>query len=556
MAQSQNTAKQLTSQLWSMANDLRGKMSADEFRDYILGFIFYRYLSQKQEEYLNESGIMDRKEGESINVAYARNVAADGIEDWRTAISRRLGYAIDPEYTWASLMEQLHNQTLKPEFFQSMLDRFKYNAELAAREGNSESERDFREVFSDMNLSDSSLGNSTSARAKSLANIAEKIDSIEFVDEAGHDILGDVYEYLISEFASNSGKKAGEFYTPHEVSRVLAKLVTYKDPQAPDAGKGVLWDTSRDFSLYDPTMGSGSLLLTVQQELPERTSPAQTRFYGQELNRTTYNLARMNLMMHGVEYRAMRLRNADTLESDWPNGTDANGVDHPLFFDAVVANPPYSQHWDNEVSKMKDPRFKDYGKLAPKSKADFAFVEHCVYHLKDTGRMAIVLPHGVLFRGAAEGMIRKALIEKNYLDAVIGLPANLFYSTSIPTVVLVFRKNRSNNDILFIDASKDFEKGKNQNHLREEDIDKIISTYAAHEDVEKYAHVATREEIVENEYNLNIPRYVDTFEEEEPIDIDQVNKELAEVDAQIADLQAKFDAMVADLVPTDKQTGE
>lgn len=553
MSDVQNEARQLTSQLWAMANDLRGKMSADEFRDYILGFIFYRYLSDKQENYIANADLLDMKDGESINDAYKRQAPVEGIEEWREDIAHDLGYAIDPEFTWTSMMQDIEDQTIRPDYFQNMFDSFKRNAELAAVKNNSKSEKDFRDVFSDINLADSSLGNSTAARAKSLANIAQKINTVDFMDEQGHDLLGDVYEYLISEFASDSGKKAGEFYTPHEVSRVLARLVTFKDPAESANMDNPLWNSARNFSLYDPTMGSGSLLLTVQKELPERTEFASTMFYGQELNRTTYNLARMNLMMHGVGFERMNLRNADTLESDWPDGADANGIDHPLFFDAVVANPPYSQHWDNAESKMKDPRFKDYGKLAPKSKADFAFVEHCIYHLKDTGRMAIILPHGVLFRGAAEGTIRKAMIDKNYLDAVIGMPANLFYNTSIPTVVLVFLKNRTRDDIFFIDASNDFEKGKNQNHLRDEDIDKIVDTYAARKDVDKYAHVATLDEIKENEYNLNIPRYVDTFEEEEPIDIDEVNRQLAETDKEIAELQAKFDAMVKELVPTDKE---
>lgn len=546
----QNTAKQLTSQLWAMANDLRGKMSADEFRDYILGFIFYRYLSERQEMYLEDlrnQNVIETQEGETLNDAYARQTQSDGIEAWREDISQSLGYVIDPEYTWASLIARIRDQSLRPDYFQAMFDSFRQNAEL-----NATAEKDFREVFSDINLADSSLGNSTAARAKSLSNLAEKVDSIDFKDESGHDILGDVYEYLIAQFASNSGKKAGEFYTPHEVSRVLAKLVTYADPTS--EGAEVILDVNKDFSVYDPTCGSGSLLLTVQKELPGSEREGRVRFHGQELNRTTYNLARMNLMMHGVDYKYMKLRNADTLEQDWPDGVDENGIDHPRAFDAVVANPPYSQHWDNTETKLKDPRFKDFGKLAPKSKADFAFVEHCVYHLKDSGRMAIVLPHGVLFRGAAEGVIRKALIEKNYLDAVIGLPANLFYSTSIPTVVLVFRKDRKTRDILFIDASQHFEKGKNQNHLRDEDIDLIFETYINRKDVDKYAHVASPDEIKENEYNLNIPRYVDTFEEEEPIDIDEVNRQLAEVDAEIARLQAQFDAMVADLVPTEGDT--
>jgi type I restriction enzyme M protein len=362
---------------------------------------------------------------------------------------------------------------------------------------------------------------------------------------------------LISQFAGNSGKKAGEFYTPHEVSKILAQLVT---SQAHNVRVSEVSEedspSDKVFSVYDPTMGSGSLLLTVQRAVNNTLADKTVSFYGQELNRTTYNLARMNLMMHGVPQDRINLRNADTLESDWPNGEDANGIDHPLFFDAVVANPPYSQHWDNNDLKLKDPRFKDFGKLAPKSKADFAFVLHGLYHLKAEGTMAIVLPHGVLFRGAAEGIIRKALLEKNYLDAVIGLPANLFFSTSIPTIVLVFRKNKASRDVMFIDASSGFEKGKNQNTLRNEDIDKIISTFVTRQNIDKYAHLATMDEIVENEYNLNIPRYVDTFEEEEPIDIDDVNRQIAEVDKEIADLQAKFDAMVAELVETDSAEGD
>ncbi|KFI69365.1 type I restriction-modification system subunit M [Bifidobacterium magnum] len=531
-----DSAQQLTSQLWSMANDLRGKMNASEFQNYILGFIFYRYLSENQERYMERMDLLDRQGDESLNDAYVREASDPNvINDWREGLSDALGYAIDPQYTWESMMNRIRAQQIRPDDFQEMLERFNANTRL-----NTNAREDFSEVFSDINLADSSLGGSTNERAKSLATLMDKINSVEFIDANGHDVLGDVYEYLIAQFASNSGKKAGEFYTPHEVSQVLAKLVTLgRDKE----------DFRNGFKVYDPTMGSGSLLLTVASELPEYKK--RVHFYGQELNRTTYNLARMNLMMHNVDYSHMNLRNADTLENDWPDGVDANGVDHPLFFDAVVANPPYSQHWDNAASKMKDPRFKDYGKLAPKSKADFAFVEHSLYHLNDTGRMAIVLPHGVLFRGAAEGTIRKAIIEKNYLDAVIGLPANLFYSTSIPTVVLVFSKNKDNTNVLFIDASNDFEKDKNQNKLRPEDIQKIIDTYVARKDVDKYAHVATLDEIKENDYNLNIPRYVDTFEEEEPIDIDEVNRQLAEVDKEIAQLQAEFDAMVADLVPTD-----
>lgn len=552
----QNDARELTSKLWAMANDLRGKMDASEYRDYILGFIFYRYLSKRQERYLANSGLLEFTDTENssnpqdVNNAFARQVALDGLEDWREDLALQNGYAIDPEYTWTTIINKVQTQTIRPDDYQNLFSQFKANALL-----NTNATEDFKDVFDNINLMDSSLGNSVSARAKALSQLVERIDSIDFHDESGHDILGDVYEYLIAEFAGASGKKAGEFYTPHEVSRVLAKLVTYVSTDSSEEAKEVIEHASRPFMVYDPTMGSGSLLLTVQHELKSETDnpdTARVHFFGQEINRTTYNLARMNLMMHDVKYQYMDLRCADTLESDWPNGMDENGIDHPEFFDAVVANPPYSLKWDNAESKLKDPRFKDYGKLAPKSKADYAFVEHGIYHLKPSGRMAIVLPHGVLFRGAAEGTIRKAIIDKNYLDAVIGLPSNLFYSTGIPTVILVFRKDRKTNDVLFIDASQHFEKDKKQNRLREKDIDLILETYKNRQDIDKLAHVATLEEIKDNDYNLNIPRYVDTFEEEEPIDLDDVNRQLAEVNEEIARLEKELEAMLAELVPTDQ----
>ena len=300
------------------------------------------------------------------------------------------------------------------------------------------------------------------------------------------------------------------------------------------------------FSVYDPTCGSGSLLLTVQDEIPGGSNAGAVKFYGQELNTTTYNLARMNLMMHGVSYQNMNLSNADTLECDWPDGLDAKGIDRPrCSFDAVVANPPYSAHWDNCESKLKDQRFKDYGgKLAPKTKADYAFVLHGLYHLSEEGTMAIVLPHGVLFRGAAVGVIRKNLIEHrcgNRIYAVIGLPSNLFYGTGIPTIVMVLKKKRSTKDILFIDASNDFEKGKNQNKLSAENIDRIISAYRERKDIDKYAHLASIEEIRQNEYNLNIPRYVDTTEEEEEIDIDEVRNLLAQDRKEIEELEKQIE---------------
>ncbi len=538
MMSTTDKARDITSQLWSMANELRGNMDASEFRNYILGFMFYRYLSEHQEEYLKSEDILTLADGQTVNDVYRSEATGENLQDYLEDIAGSLGYAISPENTWATIVDKVHNDKIAPSDFQEMFDNFNKNAAINAR-----AENDFREIFADVNLGNSRLGNSTTARAKALSGIVELVDRFDYNDETGHDILGDVYEYLIAQFAGNSGKKAGEFYTPHQISKVLAKLVTLNAP-----------DNNEPFSVYDATMGSGSLLLTVKNELPNGDKPGRVQFHGQELNTTTYNLARMNLMMHGIDYQNMTLKNADTLEEDWPDGTDAQGVDHPRIFDAVVMNPPYSIKWDNNAKKLKDPRFKVYGALAPASKADFSFVLHGIYHLNENGTMAIILPHGVLFRGAKEGKIRQAIIEKNQLDAVIGLPAGLFYSTGIPTTVLVFKKNRKNRDVFFIDASKHFEKGKKQNVLREEDIDKIIEAYKNRKDIDKYAHLATLDEIKENDFNLNIPRYVDTFEEEPPIDLAQVKADLVDIDAEIARLEKEFAAMEAELVVTDKGT--
>ncbi|MCI1581085.1 MAG: type I restriction-modification system subunit M [Clostridium beijerinckii] len=516
-----NNIQSITNKLWAMANELRGTMDASEYKNYILAFMFYRYLSEHQEEYLLNNNVIDVIDGESINEAYNSQVNEAELEDYLQDISASLGYAIAPKYTWQSLIHKINNSQVIPSDYQTIFDSFNKNAEL-----NKEAVKDFRGVFNDINLGDSRLGNSTNERAKSLNNIVKLVDSIEYKGNDGKDILGEIYEYLIGQFAASAGKKGGEFYTPHQVSKVLAKVVTEGVEKSDEL-----------FTVYDPTMGSGSLLLTVGQELPKGTP---MKYYGQELNTTTYNLARMNLMMHGVSYNNMVLNNADTLESDWPDGPDPKGIDHPRSFDAVVANPPYSAKWDNDETKLKDPRFGEYGKLAPASKADYAFILHSIYHLNKIGTMAIVLPHGVLFRGAAEGKIRETLIGKNYLDAIIGLPANLFYGTGIPTVILVLKKSRENKDILFIDASNDFEKNKNQNNLRDEDIDKIIKTYKERKDVEKYAHLASIEEIRENDFNLNIPRYVDTFEEEEPIDLEEINKLLEQDNKEIAELEAEI----------------
>lgn len=502
--------------------------------NYILGFMFYRYLSEHQEAHLLKDELVEPEDGQSVNDAYMEKASGDDLNDYLEAIADSLGYAIAPQYTWATIVDKVHNNKIAPSDYQDMLDSFNHNLNL-----NQHAKVDFTGVFDDMNLSNSRLGNSTAARAKALTSIIDLVDNVDYKDENGKDILGDIYMYLIAEFASNAGKKAGEFFTPHQVSEVLARLVTL------DLDNSIEHPT-----VYDFACGSGSLLLTVADQIPDKT----VRYHGQELNTSTYNLARMNLMMHNVRYENMDLRNGDTLEADWPDGVDAQGIDHPRSFDMVVANPPYSAHWDNNDKKLKDPRFKEYGALAPKTKADYAFLLHGLYHLKTTGTMAIVLPHGVLFRGAKEAKIRKALLEKNQIDAVIGLPANLFYSTGIPTIVMVLKKNKQTKDVLFIDASKYFEKGKNQNLLRQSNIDKIINTYKDRKDVDKYAHVADMDEIKENDYNLNIPRYVDTFEPEPPVDLGKLTQEMKETQAEIDKNESELVNMMKDLRSYDEKT--
>ena len=492
----------LETKLWAVADELRGNMDANEFKNYILGFIFYRYLSEKQEAYLNKELTEDK-------ITFQEAFKDDDLkEDLKEVSVEELGYFIEPQYLFNNIVEKCKIN----EFIINDLGKA-FNQITNSSQGTN-SEDDFEGLFDDVVLDSAKLGNKEKDRNKKISDIILHLNDIDFeLDNDEVDILGDAYEYLISQFASDAGKKAGEFYTPQEVSKILAKIVTlHKD---------------KIKNVYDPTCGSGSLLLRISKEA------RVANFYGQELNTTTFNLARMNMILHGVKYGDFDIRQGDSLED--PQHKD-------MQFDAIVANPPFSAKWSADKSFMDDSRFSAYGKLAPKSKADYAFVQHMIYHLNESGTMGIVLPHGVLFRGAAEGKIREYLVgEKNYLDAVIGLPANLFYGTSIPTCILIFKKCREDDqDILFIDASKDFEKVKNQNKLRTEDIEKIINTYDKREEIEKYSHKATLEEIKENDFNLNIPRYVDTFEEEEPIDLDEVcdeleriSKEMDEVDAEI-----------------------
>jgi type I restriction enzyme M protein len=506
---SEEQKKQLEQQLWNIANTLRGKMDADEFRDYILGFIFFKYLSEKQYIYANE-----QLEGESVT-DYMKIKNEEDIAAIRDLSLETLGYFLRPEELFSSIAKKGNaDKEEESNFILEDLGRILNSIEQSTM--GTESEEDFNKLFEDLDLNSTKLGRTVDARNELIAKVLFHLDKIDFqLDEIEADVLGDAYEYLISQFASGAGKKAGEFYTPQQVSKILAKIVS--------AGKTKLK------SVYDPTCGSGSLLLRVAREVEV------SEFYGQEMNRTTYNLARMNMILHGVHYRQFDIQQEDTLEE--PKHLDKR-------FEAVVANPPFSAQWKGDKNPLfnTDERFSQYGKLAPGGKADFAFVQHMIYQLADNGTMACVLPHGVLFRGSAEGLIRQYLIkELNYIDAIIGLPANIFYGTSIPTCIMVLKKCRTADDnVLFIDASKHFEKQGNQNILTDDHVQKIVDTYNLRKEEEKYSHLASLQKIAENDYNLNIPRYVDTFEEQVEIDINAVALELKSMNTSMKELDHKL----------------
>jgi type I restriction enzyme M protein len=515
---SEDHKKALQTQLWNIANTLRGKMGADEFRDYILGFIFYKYLSERMhlfaDEILKHDGIrfdqIDEtgKKGQEMLAA----IQEEAIE--------RLGYFLKPSELFHRIAEKGARKT--DNFILGDLGDILKHIE-ASTMGHA-SEDDFEGLFEDLDLGSSKLGKTENQKNELIAKVLVHLDQIDFrLADTEADVLGDAYEYLIGQFASGAGKKAGEFYTPQEVSTILARIVT--------TGK------KRLKSVYDPTCGSASLLLRVAKEVKD-----VGHFYGQEMNPTTYNLARMNMILHGVHYQRFDLKNEDTLEHPAPEHAD-------LRFDAIVANPPFSANWSASAIHETDDRFSAYGKLAPKTKADFAFVQHMVHHLDNGGTMACVLPHGVLFRGAAEGHIRKYLIEDcNYLDAVIGLPANIFFGTGIPTCILVLKKQRENpDDILFIDASQGFEKVGNQNYLRPEHVERIVNTYRNRESIEKFSHVADRSEVEGNDYNLNIPRYVDTFDAEDAVDLDEVAEKLVALEKDMGDTDKVIAGFCAEL---------
>lgn len=508
-----NQQSRLHATLWAMANDLRGSMEAYEFKSYILGLIFYRYLSEKVEK---AAANLLEYENKTFTEFYT-SVDEDTRNLFKQEIINALGYFIEPQYLFSHFTKKL-----KQENFFDIEELDKAVAAISESSLGTESQHDFEGLFDDMDLKSTKLGKEVKERSRVIGRVLSSIDSLKLdFDDAQIDVLGDAYEYLIGMFAQTAGKKAGEFYTPQQVSKILARLVCL--------GKDKL------LSVYDPCCGSGSLLLRVGKEC------SVTFYYGQEKTATTYNLARMNMLLHNIPYQNFNIVNGDTLEK--PAFKDQK-------FSAVVANPPYSAKWSANKKYLEDERFQPYGKLAPASKADFAFVCHMLYLLEENGTMAVVLPHGVLFRGSSEEAIRKVLIKnQNVLDAVIGLPANLFYGTSIPTCILVFKKNRAENkdNILFIDASKEFEKGKNQNLLTNEHIDKIIQTYKNRQDIDKYAHVAKMAEIEENDYNLNIPRYVDTFEEEPPVDLKAEFAKLTKLQTEAKEIDTELDKYFQEL---------
>lgn len=484
--------QQLASKIWAAANKMRSKIEANEYKDYILGFIFYKFLSDKEESFFIKEGMTndDLKhhlvEEDEGTVKYAQN---------------NLGYFIKYEHLFSTWISN-ENSTFSVAIVKDALSAF-------SRLINKEHEKVFKDIFKTLDTGISNLGSTDQARTKAILDLLFLIKDIPMDEKQDYDVLGFVYEYLISNFAANAGKKAGEFYTPHEVSFLMSEIVAEH------------LKNKDKIEIYDPTSGSGSLLINIGRSVAKHiTDKNNIKYYAQELKENTYNLTRMNLVMRGILPDNIFVRNGDTLEDDWPFFDESDKVStyHPLYVDAVVSNPPYSQSW-NPKNKDTEPRYKDYG-VAPRSKADYAFLLHDLYHVKPDGIMTIVLPHGVLFRGGAEEQIRKNLIERNNIDTIIGLPNNIFFGTGIPTIIMVLKQKRTNTDVLFIDASKGFIKAGKNNKLQESDIRRIVDTVKNRgSDNQKFSKVITKEEIRQNEYNLNISRYVDSSEKAESFDI-------------------------------------
>lgn len=513
--------------LWSIADKLRGAMNADDFRDYMLSFLFLRYLSDNYEDAVKKelgsdypdtpTDVMQKlKVNTPLQIWYDEN--SDDIADFEKQMRRKIHYVINPQYLWKNIYELARTQS--NDLLQTLQDGFKYIE-------NESFESTFQGLFSEINLDSEKLGKSYTERNKKLCEIITRIADGITAFSNDSDTLGDAYEYLIGQFAAGSGKKAGEFYTPQQVSTILSKIVTL-DSQDPTTGPKKRIDKVLDFAC-----GSGSLLLNVRHQMNRDGRRGIGKIYGQEKNITTYNLARMNMLLHGVKDSEFEIFHGDTLLNDWDILNEMN-PSKKIEFDAIVANPPFSYRWEPKEDLANDFRFRNYG-IAPKSAADFAFLLHGFHFLREDGTMAIILPHGVLFRGGVEKNIRTKLLKDGNLDAVIGLPANLFFSTGIPVCILVLKKCRKSDDVLFINASEGYKKDKRQNRLREgengepNDIQKIVDTYQFRREEPRYSKRVSLERIEQEDFNLNITRYVSTAQAEEPIDLQKVNDELKEI---------------------------
>lgn len=507
--------------LWGIADKLRGAMNADDFRDYMLSFLFLRYLSDNYEDAVKKelgsdySTVPDTGSAESqvltpLQIWYDRN--PDDISEFEKQMRRKIHYVIEPKYLWKNISELARTQS--NDLLQTLQDGFKYIE-------NESFESTFQGLFSEINLNSEKLGKNYTERNDKLCSIIKKIaeEIAKFSNDS--DTLGDAYEYLIGQFAAGSGKKAGEFYTPQQVSTILSKIVTL-DSQDPTTGPKKRIDKVLDFAC-----GSGSLLLNVRHQMNCDGRRGIGKIYGQEKNITTYNLARMNMLLHGVKDSEFEIFHGDTLLNDWDILNEMNPA-KKIEFDAIVANPPFSYRWEPKEDLANDFRFRNYG-VAPKSAADFAFLLHGFHFLREDGTMAIILPHGVLFRGGVEKHIRTKLLKDGHIDAVIGLPANLFFSTGIPVCILVLKKCRKSDDVLFINASEGYKKDKRQNRLEDKDIEKIVDTYRFRKEEPRYSKRVSLERIEQEDFNLNITRYISTAQEEEPIDLQKVNDELKEI---------------------------
>lgn len=531
--------KKLGDTLWNIANTLRGAMNADDFRDYMLSFLFLRYLSFNYEEAAKkelgkdypESPSKDKRADfrvpPSLEIWYKKN--KEDIAEFEEQMRRKVHYVIEPKYLWSNITELARTQN--DGLLQILQDGFRYIE-------NKSFDSAFQGLFSEINLNSEKLGKTPKERNDKLCTIIQKIAEGIADFSTDTDTLGDAYEYLIGKFAAGSGKKAGEFYTPQQISTILSQIVLL-DSQDPATGLKPKLDKVLDFAC-----GSGSLLLNVRQRMKENNGTIG-KIYGQEKNVTTYNLARMNMLLHGMKDTEFEIFHGDTLLNQWELLNELN-PSKKIEFDAIVANPPFSLRWEPNDTLAEDFRFKSYG-LAPKSAADFAFLLHGFHFLKDGGTMAIILPHGVLFRGGAEERIRKKLLKDNHIDTIIGLPSNLFYSTGIPVCILVLKKCKKEDDVLFVNASEHFDKEKRQNSLSDEHIKTIVETYKFRQERERYSRRVSMEEIKLNDYNLNISRYVSTAIEEAKIDLKEVNLKLAAINESIKTNSEKHNEFLKEL---------